>query len=552
MSLKVFKWFCSKSKNILIPLILSIALNALLSVVGVRFALVSKNAIDVATGHAPGKLSEVFVVLGVLLTVQVCVLIFGGLLDARVRGKLEIKIKKDLFHKLLEKDWLSLTSYHSGELLNRLTSDVTVIISAITVIVPSFVSMIITLVMSAYYLFVLVPQFALCILPLGPIVLIIGRIYSRKTKALHKKCQECDGKTRSFMQETLQNVIAIKAFRAEASVSDSAGDLQLDAYKYKIFRNNLSVLAGSGIYVIFTCGYFVALGWGAYMISKGAFSYGTLVAMLRLVSQVQSPFRGMSSLLSMTFTSFASAERIIELEEMKDEKKVVDYSEICGKIDNVSLEKVTFSYKDNYKVIENANITIQKGEFIGIAGQSGIGKSTFLKLLLGLVSPDGGNMYIQYEDKKVPVGADTRSCFSYVPQENMILSGTIRDNIRFYNKQASDSEINMAAHVACVDDFVKELPNGLDTVLKEGGNGLSGGQIQRIAIARAILFNSQIILLDEATSALDEETEKKVLNNIKHMTDKSCVIVSHRPAALEICNKKVKIEDGKFVLLGSE
>lgn len=546
MSFSVFKWLCRKAGLISVFLCFEIAVNAVLSVIGVRFAMVSKELIDIVTNQSDGDLKAAFTTLAVYLAVQIILIIAGSLTDARIRGKLEIRLKRDLFCSLLKKDWTELSSYHSGELMNRLTSDVNIIVSGISDIIPTFVSLAVTIVMSAYYLYMLAPSFALCIIPLGPIVLVFGRIYSRRIKALHKRCQEADGKTRSFMQELLQNVIAVKAFRAEDAVSDDAEKYQTAAYRFKLNRNAAATFAGVGLYIIFTAGYYVTLGWGALKISAGALTYGTLIAMLRLVSQIQTPFRNMSSLLSRTFSTFASAERIIELENMKEEKKSVDYFELYDKIDSVRVDDLTFSYT-SAPLIKNSDLVIKKGEFAAVFGISGIGKSTLLKLLLGLVSPRGGNIYLCFGDEKIPVGADTRAYFSYVPQENMIISGTIKDNIRFYNKDASESDIMRCASIACVDDFVSELENGYDTELREGGGGLSGGQIQRIAIARALLYDSPILLLDEATSALDEKTEAKVLKNIKSLTDKSCIIVSHKSAALDICDKIVKIEDCRFV-----
>lgn len=546
MSFSVFKWLCRKASLISVFLGFEIAVNAVLSVIGVRFAMVSKELIDIVTDQSDGDLKSAFTTLAVYLAVQIILIIAGSLTDARIRGKLEIRLKKDLFCSLLKKDWTELSTYHSGELMNRLTSDVNIIVSGIADIIPTFVSLAVTIILSAYYLYMLAPSFALCIIPLGPIVLIFGRIYSRKIKALHKRCQEADGKTRSFMQELLQNVIAVKAFRAEDAVSDGAEKYQKAAYRFKLKRNAAATFAGVGLYIIFTAGYYVTLGWGALKISAGALTYGTLIAMLRLVSQIQTPFRNMSSLLSKTFSTFASAERIIELENMKEEKKSVDYFELYDKIDSVRVDDLTFSYT-SAPLIKDSDLVIKKGEFAAVSGISGIGKSTLLKLLLGLVSPSGGNIYLCSGDEKIPVGSDTRAYFSYVPQENMIISGTIKDNIRFYNKDASENDIMRCASIACVDDFVSELENGYDTELREGGGGLSGGQIQRIAIARALLYDSPMLLLDEATSALDEKTEAKVLKNIKSLTDKSCIIVSHKSAALDICDKIVKIEDCRFV-----
>ena len=544
MSLNVFKWLLKKAGIITFPLLILIAVNAALSVIGVNFSLISKDAVDIAAGQAEGSLLSVFVRLGLLLLLQVVLIAGGSALDAVVKGRFEIKIKRELFTRLLKKDWLTLSGYHSGELLNRLNSDAGIVITGMCDIIPQFISFAITIVLSAYYLFVLAPGFALYILPLGPVVLIFGRFYSRKVKKLHKKCLESDGRTRSFMQEMLQNVIAVKSFSAEDAAARHSEQFQKINYKFKIKRSAVSIFASIGLYILFTFGYYSALAWGSVKISYGTLTYGTLVAMLRLVSQIQGPFRSMSSLLSQAFATFASAERIIELENLKEEKINIDYFKKYGKINRVCLKNVSFSY-DKALVLDGADLIVNNGDFVAVSGVSGIGKSTLLKLLLGLVEPDEGEIFIDC-DEKISVSPKTRLCFSYVPQENMILSGTIRDNIAFY-REVSDDKINEVAKLSCVDEFAIELPLGLDTELKEGGSGLSGGQIQRIAIARALVSDAPFLLFDEATSALDEETEKKVLHNLRSFTDKGCIIVSHKPAAIDICDKIIRIENGKFI-----
>lgn len=546
MSIKVFKWLCGKAGIISVLLAVSVALNAVLSVIGVRFALVSKEVIDIVTAQSDGILKIAFEKLIFYLAVQIVLLISGSLLDVRIRGKLEMRLKRDLFCSLLKKDLKSVSAFHSGELISRLTSDVNIVVSGISEIVPAFVSLTVTILMSAYYLYVLAPSFAVFVFPVGPLVLIFGRLYSEKIKKMHKKCREADGKTLSFMQELLRNIIAVKAFSAEASVSDEAEKYQNAAYKYKLKRNAVSTFAGVGIYLVFTVGYYAALGWGALKISAGVMTYGSLIAVLKLVSQIQTPFRNMSSLLSKAFSAFASAERIIELENLKEEKISADYSGIYDKIDSVRADNLSYSYT-SAPLIRNSDLIIKKGEFVVISGVSGIGKSTLLKLILGLILPDEGNIYLCTGDEKIPLGADTRTCFSYVPQDNMILSGTIKDNICFFKNNVSEHDIIKCAEIACVDEFADELEKGYDTVLSEGGAGLSGGQIQRIAIARALLRDAPMLLLDEATSALDEETERKVLRNIKTLTDKSCIIVSHKNAAFDICDKTVRIENCGFV-----
>lgn len=272
--------------------------------------------------------------------------------------------------------------------------------------------------------------------------------------------------------------------------------------------------------------------------------------MLQLFGQIQMPFRSLSSVFPQYFAMLASAERIIELEDLPSDYIInesdLDCDAIYHNMKEIRFKNISFAY-DNDKILENADLSIKKGELVAVFGSSGIGKSTLLKLLLGIISPSSGDIYINSKnDVKITLDKQTRGIFAYVPQGNMILSGTIRDNITFTKEVFDDEYIIKCARVAEIWDFINSLPNKLDTVLGEKGLGLSEGQIQRIAIARAIFHNSPIILLDEATSALDEKTEIAVLNNIKALKDKMCIIVSHKKAALEICHKVVYIRNGKF------
>ena len=245
----------------------------------------------------------------------------------------------------------------------------------------------------------------------------------------------------------------------------------------------------------------------------------------------------------------ASAERIIEIENLSASKslndKDINTEKVYSEMQEIRFDNVSFGYGRD-SVIENADFTIKKNDFTVISGISGIGKSTLFKLLVGVVPPDSGRIYIKCGDNEYGIDKYMRGLFAYVPQGNMLFSGTIRDNIRFVNSSAVEAEIMRAAEISCADKFINELPDGLDTVLLENGHGLSEGQIQRLAIARAVLSDAPILLLDEATSALDEKTEKQVLSNIRELKNKTCVIISHKAAAFEICDTELRIADKKI------
>ena len=288
------------------------------------------------------------------------------------------------------------------------------------------------------------------------------------------------------------------------------------------------------------------------MILSGAITYGILTEILALVSQIQTPVQGLTSVVPQYYQALASAERIIEIEEFPDEHEYddnekIDNEKLYSELSSVEFENITFAY-DRDTVLEDTSLSIKKGDFVVITGISGIGKSTLTKLLLDVFPVKKGEIYFKLNDGgKVYADRNTRCMFAYVPQGNFLLSGTIRENISFVRPDASDEEIMAAAKIACAD-FIEELPEGLNTVLGEKGMGLSEGQVQRVAIARAILCNAPMIILDEATSALDEATEIRLLRNIENLKNKTCILISHKKAANEVCNKEVRIEDKKIIV----
>ncbi|MBQ8015524.1 MAG: ABC transporter ATP-binding protein, partial [Clostridia bacterium] len=288
----------------------------------------------------------------------------------------------------------------------------------------------------------------------------------------------------------------------------------------------------------------------SFKLLTASISYGTITAILQLVTQLQTPFKNLSGLLPSYYQMIASAERLLEIIDIcgeEESERKCDVSQFYNDLKCVEFKDVTFKY-DRDTVLENSSITVNKGDFVAITGISGIGKSTMLKMMLGVISPESGSVSFETACGSYSPGKEYREMFSYVPQGNMLLSGTIYENITFMSKGKSDVDVQRAVELSCCDDFIKDLPDGLQTVIGERGKGLSEGQIQRIAIARAILHGAPIMLLDEATSALDEATEERVLRNIKTLTDCTCVIVSHKKAALSVCNIEVMIEDKRFVV----
>ena len=547
---KPVSWLMKMSKKQRLNMALLIFFNAVFSVLSILFAFAIKGIIDGAVVGEKVKLISYSVFICSIVVMQFILRVAVNGLTEHIRGKLEMQIKSYMFCNILEKKHEKINVYHSGELMNRLTSDVSVVSEGVTSIVPSVVSALVRLGCAVIALILLDWVFAIAFSVAGLLVFSVIGLLRGKLKGLHKKTQETDGKVRSFMQECIENLLAVKVFSVNDKIEKQADELQEKNFKVKMTRKNYSVVGHATYNFIFSAGYLFALIYGGVKILGGLLSYGSLSAILQLVNNVQVPFASLSNVVPKYYAMLASAERLMEIENIEGEptERIKDRDALYDKTNSIVVEDLCFSY-DRDKVLSNASVRINKGDFVLIEGASGIGKSTLMKLMLGVYSVDSGEIYIDCNDKndpKVSLGCKTRNLFSYVPQGNMLFSGTLKDNVTFIKQDATDAQIERALEISCARDFIDTLPQGLDTVVGENGVGLSEGQIQRIAIARAVLCNAPVILLDEATSALDEDTERRVLDNLKGLNGITLVIVSHKKAAQSICNKKLTVRNKKI------
>ncbi len=535
-----------KAKYIWPGIAMLTVIGTLISLMGVVFALLSKRVLDVATGQAEGNLFREGLLLFAFLGLQLILDVILSVLNVHVSGKFQIYEKTKLFQTILNKNYLQISAYHSGELLNRINSDVTVITNGLLDILPNLFFYATKIVACFCALYVLDPAFALLCLFIGPLIFLTACLYRKRMKRLHKDYQAADGKVKSFIQETLKNLLVIKSFGCGKEAAEQSRKLQFKQFKISLRRNRISILANVFFYVGLTAGYYIALAWGAYKISLGVMTFGTLTALLQLVGQIQTPFQGLSSLLPQYYSMLASEERLAELENLPEDV-------VSSRTDweneewlTIALSGICFSYQAE-EVLHSVDFTVQKGDFVVITGTSGTGKSTLLKVMLGILTPGAGNAMVKLADgTELLLEQARKQLFSYVPQGNLIVSGSIRDNIAFFKTNVAEEDIIEASKTAQIWDFINELPEGLNTVLGEGGLGLSEGQIQRLAIARAVLHGSPVLLLDEATSALDEETELAILKALKERQDKTCILVSHKKAALDFCDKVYHFEENQL------
>lgn len=537
-------WVIKMAKNSLAGIALLTVCTCLTSVLSVISALVMRNAIDSAVAFdRDGFLRWAGVFLGVIVATLVLSAIIRQY-DEKVRASIENRIKEHTYSEILQSSYSGLKAFHTGELQNRMTNDVKVVADYATDLIPDVAAMATQLVCALAVLMVIDWRFGSLFLVGGIVMLFVTFLFRKRMKGLHKEVQETDEKLRSWLQESVESLLILKGFEAESMASERTKELTSRHKNARMKRRTFSNVCNIGFGAVMQGSYLFGLVWCGFGILKGTLTYGTLTAVLQLINQIRSPFANISAFAPHYYAMLASAERLIELDKLpKDAKQKTKVPEP----ETIRARNLTFIYDDGEEeVISDATFDIEKGEIVALTGISGIGKSTLLKILLGIYSPVSGRLYADCEEQEVEIDSKTRQWFSYVPQGNMLMSGSIYEAVDFLHSApytvSQKERVEWACRIACADEFIRELPNGYDTVLGEKGTGLSEGQMQRIAIARAVYRNAPVLLLDEATSALDEDTENRLLENLKELDGQTVLIVTHRPAAMEICTKRLVFE----------
>lgn len=514
-----------------------------LGISSVFYALLLRGLIDGAVAHDKTKMLTYCFLFAALVVGQIALRALLRFLEEFSKATYENAFKKRLFAGLLTHNYGAVTATHSGEWMNRLTSDTVVVAEGLATIVPGVAGMVTKMAGALVVILVMEPRFAYILVPGGIFLVLLTYIFRRQLKKLHKQMQEKDGLVRVFLQEHLGSLMIVKAFGREADSLSQAGECMEEHKRARMRKNHFSNVCNVGFGAVMNGAYVLGAVYGAFGIYNGTMTYGTFMAMLQLISQIQNPFANITGYLPKYFAMIASAERLMEIEGYSEDKSVSNgLAQVVDRemnYDTFGLSHVDFTYLPPVLTGENTvmpvvlkdySLKIKRGEFVAFTGPSGCGKSTVLKLLMGLYTVDAGAVY-----------GCSRSMFAYVPQGNQLMSGSIRDIITFSDKNKVEDEegIWRAVEIACADSFISELEQGIDTLLGERGLGLSEGQMQRLAIARAIYSDRPVLLLDEATSALDAGTEQAVLENLRNMTDKTVIIVTHRPAALKLCDRQI-------------
>lgn len=546
-------WIFGVSGRLKFGMFFLVLLNSAISLSAVAFALVLREAIDGAVAGRKIEFLKWAGVLALIMLAQVAARAVIRFLEEYVRSGMENVIKTRLYETILSRKYSSITAFHTGELLNRITNDAVVVADGFVQIIPGIIAMLVKLIGAAVVLFVLDYRFSVIFFAGGALVLVFTTLFRRVMKKLHKDVQAADGVLRSYLSENLGSLMVLKTFGAEKK-SIAASKQYMDIHKsMRMKRNKFSNICNIGFGLVMNGGYIFGLCWCSFGILYGRITYGTLSAVLQLVDQLWTPLANMTGYLPKFYAMLSSAERCMELEALEEEHVENQYDrEFCRKMyDDMSAiecRNITFRYEDDV-VLENADLSVKKGELVTIMGNSGAGKSTLLKLLLSIYEPEKGSLEFVTGHGRIAVTEEYRKMFAYVPQGNFLMSGNVTDAIASLDDTAAAvdmDKVKRAAHIACADTFIQELEHGYDTLIGERGMGISEGQAQRLAIARALYTDSPVLLLDEATSALDERSEKRVLKNIRELTDKTVIVVSHRKAVLDVCDRCVVLEDKHF------
>ncbi len=518
------------------------------ALLAVMFALGSRGVIDSAVAGESAAFGRACLWQGgIIVGLLLCQFMVRHLQD-RLSADLERDWKKRLLHGLLHGDYAEVSAYHSGELINRLNNDVQRVNDGVLSIVPGAASLLTRLVAAVIVLGALDLTFTLLIAAAGIVAILGTGLIRRHLKELNKQVSQQDGKVSGFIQEILEKLLMVQAMDVAGEVERRSDELMQSRYVLQRKRRNASLAANTGVSLMTLGAGFAALVWCGAKLLRGQMSFGSLTAVIQLVNQLQTPFVNLSALMPRYIAMMASAERLMELENI-EETPAADVSKekhiyIRKKV--IRAEGLCFSY-DREQILEDAAFTLPLEGFVAVTGSSGAGKSTLLKLMLGIFCPQRGKMTLQSELGEAKLDRSMRRLFAYVPQGNLLLSGSLRENLTIVRPQATEAEIAEAVRVSAMDEFLGQLPQGLDTILGESGAGLSEGQAQRLAIARGVLSGAPVLLLDEATSALDAETECKVLERLKALPGRTCIAVTHRAAAVELADRQLVVEEQKII-----
>lgn len=551
--LKEYRWIHKYNRRYRKEIVWYLLMGALGTVMALVGSVLSKVIVDAVTGIDTGGIVTALVFFISMQLLRIFVSAFSSRIGAKISIRVGQEITAEVYDKILQTDWEALSPYHSGELISRLNGDVSTVSGAVLGLIPDLITRLLqffgTLGVILYY----DPTLAIFALISAPVTLLMGRYTVRMMRHHNKRMRNLAGEMMVFNEESLRNLQLLKAFDRTDAYSEKHRELQgkfrdasLDYNRFSIRKSTLMSLVGSVIVM-------VCFLWSVHRLWSGHITYGTMTMFLQLSGTLSASFSALAAMVPAFIAATTSAGRIMALTELPDEN-----TEDCtlaaafmkkhrgGRID-LQAQDVTYYYEDDIEVFSHTGFEVKSGELVAFVGPSGQGKTTLLRLILGIIAPKTGTLFLCAGSERIKLSPCTRSFFSLVPQGNTLFSGSIRDNLRMVRQDATDAQMYDALECACAADFVRELPEGLDAQIRENGGGFSEGQLQRICIARAVLSEAPFLLLDEATSALDRKMERKLLENLRRFKgNRTILVTTHRPGVLKMSDRIYRIDGVKL------
>lgn len=538
----IIRYLITQLRGHSLQITLNTTVGILLVLLDLAFVWATKLAIDVATHNTTAvTLHQAFLLIALIMFTRIVLGLSSRWIRAILGVKAQNSMRQHLFNRLLRCKWTELKTYHTGNLTNRIEHDVNDVVNFVTESIPSFITTLAQFIGAFFFLFLMDSTLAIIIVCVIPFFIISSKLYIKKMRKLSHQARDEESKIQSTIQESLQHVMIIKTLQRVAYFTNKLTSQQAQLHQIILSRTRYATISSSLLNLGFATGYFVTFVWGATNLSKGLITYGAMLAFIQLVGQIQGPVRNLSKFIPIFITSFTATERLMDIENIAQEKANTP-TELLPSV-GVQLSNLTFQYTTSSRLIfNNFSYSFPAGSITAIVGETGAGKTTLIRLLLSLIQPTEGKItLIDGSGKEFTMRPDLRANFAYVPQGNTLFSGTIRSNLLLGKPDATDEELKTALHTAAAD-FVYKKAKGLETPCGEAGDGLSEGQAQRIAIARALLAGGSVFIFDEATSSLDPTTEETVLQRIvTHFADRTLIFITHRPLVLKYVTQKLKL-----------
>ena len=539
--LKYVRWLWSHSVGARGAIQVNILLGSLNVGLNLLFIYLCKRLVDIATGVAVGSLGMYTAIVLSVVVIRLVVTAVNVRVENLTNSRMNFIIRKGLYSNLLYAEWLGKEKRHTGDTVNRLESDVSTVTNVIVSDVPQIFTTVVQLVAAIVFLCTMEWRLAALLVLITPLFILFSRIFVRRLREMTRGIRETESEVQSHLQESLQHRMVIQSMENEGRMEDRLDDLQDREYGQIKERTRINIIARSMVGAAFSFGYIAAFLWGVYGISRGSLTYGVMTAFLQLVGQVQRPLVNLTRQIPSLIYSTTSIDRLMEMEDAP--KEVAGHPVKLAGAAGIRVENLDYSYPDGKRMIlQDLTFDFPPLSRTAIVGETGAGKSTLIRLMLALLKPVDGRVVLYDGAQEVPASVATRCNLVYVPQGNTLFSGSVRENLRMGNPDATEEEMKAALETA-VADFVFSLPDGLDTRCGEGGAGLSEGQAQRIAIARGLLRPGSILLLDEFSSSLDPETEQKLMDNLtKKAAGKTMIFITHRERIAQLCERTCRID----------